>query len=55
MLVHIKESLSLLQFDPPVGHLELTHQMVNYCAAIVHGSGLFIVQFLIHPSTSEVS
>ncbi len=42
-------------FDPLVVHLELARQLESFCAAIVHGSGLFVVHSLILPPTCEVS
>ncbi len=47
MLGHVKDLL--------VGHLELGRQLESFCAAIVHGSSLFVVQFLILPFTCEAS
>ncbi len=46
MLGHVK--------DPLIGHIELGRQLESLCAAIVHESGLFAVQFLIFPTTGEV-
>ncbi len=42
-------------FDPSVVHPELARQLESFCAAIVHGNGLFVVQFLILSLTCEVS
>ncbi len=44
-----------MQFDLSVGHLELVSQLETFRAAIAHGSGFLVVQFLILPSTCEVS
>ncbi len=49
MLGHIKEKLGLLQFVPSVGLPELARKF------LCRDSGLFVIQFLIIPSTCEVS